>query len=142
MLTTTAAPPVWAVAQEALADMVGRLTTMMRAIPDSDAAGVGQWTVGDVAMHLSQAWIAVPGLARDDLSDLYQAVPSAAATAGGALLGDVWELGEVTKLGVASDQERSLRVLADRIDQRAAAFFADSKGRSPDEPRPWMVEGV
>jgi hypothetical protein len=141
-MTTQVATPVWAEAQDALRDMVGRLTAMMRAIPDATAAGVGQWSVAEVAMHLSQAWVAVPGLARGDISEIYQVVPSAAATPGDSLIGDVWELGEATKQGVASDQERNVRVLADRIDARAAAFFADAQGKLADEPRPWLVAGI
>jgi len=122
--------------------MVARLTGMMRTLPVATGSAVGQWSPAEVAMHLSQAWLAVPGLARGDLSELYQVLTPGDGAAGDALLGDVWELGDVTRLGVASDPERSFRVIADRIDERAAAFFAESEGKSPDEPRPWMVEGT
>ncbi len=135
------APLAWAETQDALRDMVGRLTAMLRTIPPSTTPVLGDWTAGDVAMHLSQAWLAVPGLARGDLSAVFEALPDLARKPGDAFIGDVWELGQVTTLGVTTDPERNLKVLADRIDERAAAFFAYSDGKSGDEPLAWMVAG-
>ncbi len=139
---TTDAPKVdWADAQEALRVAVTRLTTMLRALPDSDPAAVGQWSLSEVAMHLSQAWMIVPGMARRDLSRVYEILPGMTPTASGSVIGDLWELGDMTKLGVASDPERDLGVLADSIDQRAAEYFTKTEGLSPDERRVWLVEG-
>jgi hypothetical protein len=132
----------WAAAQDALGDMVGRVTALLRTLPDANAASVGEWTAGEVAMHLSQVWLVVPGLARGDLADIHEVLPDLEGTAGESLITDVWELGEVTKLGVASDDERNLHVLADRIDERAAAFFAAAADHDADEPRPWLVKGT
>jgi len=140
---TTNGPAVeWAEAQAALRDMVGRLTAMLRSIADPGGAVVGDWNLTEVAMHLSQAWVVVPGLARGDLSRAYEVLPGMAGTAGAAMIKDVWDLGEMTKLGVTTDSERNLGVLADRIDERAAEFFAESIEASPDEPRTWLVEGT
>lgn len=141
-MTTQVASLRWTAAQEALRDMVQRVTTLLRTNPDPSAPAVGEWTLGEVAMHLSQVWVGVPGLARGDLSRVYDVLPSLAGTAGDSLIRDMWDLGDVTKLGVTSDPERDLRVLADRIDERAAEFFAESVGKSAHERRPWLVEGA
>ena len=132
----------WAAAQEALRDAVGRVTALLRSDPDPNVPAIGVWTLAEVAMHLSQAWVVVPGLGRGDLSRAYEVLPSMQGVAGDNFIRDVWDLGGVTQLGVNADPERHLRVLADRIEGRAAEFFAEQAGRSADELRPWLVEGV
>lgn len=93
-------------------------------------------------MHLSQAWVAVPGLARQDLSRIYEVVPSLADVAGNSLIRDMWELGETTILGVKSDPERDPTVLADRIETRAQEYLGECQGADPNAPRPWLIDGV
>jgi len=132
----------WAAVQEALREAVGRVTALLRSDLDPNAPAIGEWSLAEVAMHLSQAWLIVPDLARGDLSRTYEVVPDMEGIAGANFIRDVWDLGGATKLGVRSDPERSLRVLADRIEGRAAEFFAEQAGRSPDEACPWLVEGV
>jgi hypothetical protein len=131
----------WQQSQDALRDEVARVTALLRSIQDPGIPAVGQWNVGELAMHLSQVWIAVPGLARRNLSRLYEAIPSIADVAGDSLMQDMWELGDLTVLGVKSDSQRDPTVLADRIEQRAQEYFAECAGHSPDERRPWFVEG-
>lgn len=89
----------WQQTQDALRDEVARVTALLRSIQDPRPHAVGQWNLGEVAMHLSQAWVAVPGLARRDLSQLYEVIPSIADVAGDSVVRDMWDLGEVTKLG-------------------------------------------
>ncbi|MGH3886726.1 MAG: maleylpyruvate isomerase N-terminal domain-containing protein [Pseudonocardiaceae bacterium] len=132
----------WQQSQDALRDEVARVTTLLRSIQDPKAPAVGQWTLGDVAMHLSQAWILVPGLARQDLSPLHAVIPSTAGVAGGSVIRDMWDLEEVTNLGVQADPERDPGVLADRIEARAKEYLSECVGADPDEPRPWLVEGT
>jgi hypothetical protein len=132
----------WQQSQDALRDEVGRVTTLLRSIQDPGAPAVGQWNLGEVAMHLTQAWIVAPGLARRDLSRFYEVIPSIAGMAGESLIRDMWDLAEVTKLGVKSDPERDLGVLADRIDARAEKYFSECRGTDPDAPRPWLVQGI
>ena len=132
----------WLEAQEALRAEVARVTDLLRTVSRPEAPAVGAWTAGQVAMHLSQAFLIVPALAAGDLPAAVAGIPGLRTTPGGALLGDLWELGEVTVLGVDSDAERAPGVLADRIDQRAAAFLDAVAPLSPDDPRPWLVEGV
>jgi len=93
-------------------------------------------------MHLSQAWVVVPGLARQDLSRIYEVMPDLAGVAGASLIREMWDLADVTTLGVRSDPERDPAVLADRIEARAEEFFGECAGRSDHELRPWLVEGT
>ncbi len=103
---------------------------------------MGNWNLAEVAMHLSQAWIVVPGLARRDLSRIHAVVPDVAGVAGDSLIRDMWDLADTTTLAVRSDAERDLAVLADRIEERAQEYLGECAGHSPDEPRPWLVEGT
>lgn len=129
----------WQQGQDALRDEVRRVTTLLRSIRDPEPHAVGRWSLGEVAMHLSQAWIVVPGLARYDLSRAYEVLPG---LAGDSLIRDMWELGETTILGVRSDPERSPSVLADRIEARAREYLSECVGADPDAPRPWLVQGA
>lgn len=132
----------WEQTTAALRHEVCRVTELLRSVRDPDIPAVGQWTLAEVAMHLSQAWLVVPGLARRDLSRIYEVMPSLAGAAGAGLIRDISELDVVTDLGVRSDGERDLGVLADRIEVRAAEFFSECAGRHADEQVPWMVDGV
>ncbi|MGH3777544.1 MAG: maleylpyruvate isomerase N-terminal domain-containing protein [Pseudonocardiaceae bacterium] len=132
----------WQQGQDALRDEVARVTALLRSIQDPQPHAVGQWNLGEVAMHLSQAWVAVPGLARHDLSRIHEVAPSLAGVAGDSLIRDMWDLAGTTTLGVKSDPERDPAVLADRIETRAQEYLSDCVGADPDAPRPWLVEGA
>ncbi|HKR48754.1 MAG TPA: maleylpyruvate isomerase N-terminal domain-containing protein [Pseudonocardiaceae bacterium] len=132
----------WQQSQDALRDEVGRVQALLRSVRDPSAHAVGQWNLGEVAMHLSQAWMAVTGLSRRDLSPIHAVVPSTAGVAGGSLVRDMWDLADVTTLAVKSDPERDPSVLADRIEARAEEYFSECAGADPDEPRSWLVEGT
>ncbi len=118
------------------------MTALLRSVRDPQAPAVGQWTLAEVAMHLSQAWMVVPGLARQDLSRVYEVLPSLAGVAGASLIRDMGELGDVTTLAVRADPERDPTVLADRIEARAEEYFGECAAATADELRPWLVEGV
>ncbi|HET7487858.1 MAG TPA: maleylpyruvate isomerase family mycothiol-dependent enzyme [Acidimicrobiales bacterium] len=136
---TTAAPAVdWRTAARQLEAEVKRVTAMLRSVPDPAAPALGQWSVAEVAMHLSQAWIAVPGMARQDLGEVRAMLPSVGDR---SLVPDIWALGDLTVDGVEADPERDPAVLADRIEARAAAYLAALDG-APTDRRPWMVEGT
>jgi hypothetical protein len=132
----------WQQGQDALRDEVRRVTTLLRSIRDPAPHAVGHWNLGEVAMHLSQAWIVVPGLARRDLSRAHEVLPSLAGVAGDSLIRDMWDLGETTILGVKSDPERNPSVLADRIEARAQEYRNECVGADPTAPRPWLVQGA
>lgn len=142
MQVTTSTTADWTRSREALAQAVAQVTALLRSVTAPGASALGGWSVAEVAMHLSQAWLVVPGLADDDLSGVYRVIPSLEGQAGHSLIRDLWDLGETTRLGVQSDPERDLRVLADRIDARAAAFLADATGHTSGERRAWLVEGT
>ena len=131
----------WARVQDALRSEVERVTALLRTVADPTAPAVGRWNLGDVAMHLSQAWLAIPRMASDELSGSLEAIPGFEAR-GVSFLSDLRELGDATVSGVDADPERDLRVLAGRIGERAEAFFAAVGEASPSELRPWLVEGV
>lgn len=131
----------WSEAQDALRAEVARVVALLRSVGDPSGHAVGEWDLGEVAMHLSQAWVAVPALARGDLSRLHEVLPDRAG-AGESLVGDVWDLGAVTTQAVGNDAQRSPTVLADRIEERAAEFFGECEDRSADERQPWMVAGT
>ncbi|MGH3931884.1 MAG: hypothetical protein ACRDTF_18135 [Pseudonocardiaceae bacterium] len=108
------------------------MTALLRSIRDPRSHAVGQRNLGEVTMHLSQAWIAVPCLARQDLSRLHEVVPRLAEGAGDSLIRDIWDLAETTTLGVQSDPERNPAVLADRIEARAQVYFNECADANPD----------
>lgn len=132
----------WTEARDALVDQVERVTGLLRSVRHPEAEAVGHWSLAEVAMHLSQAWIIVPSLAADDLSDVHQLLPHLEGAAGPSLIKDMWDLGGVTMTGVNTDPERDLHVLADRIDSRAGAFLDTLDAESVGRSHAWIVEGV
>ena len=62
--------------------------------------------------------------------------------AGDSMIRDMWDSADMNALALKSDAERNLAVLADRIKERAEEYFGECAGHSPDEPRPWTVEGT
>jgi hypothetical protein len=62
--------------------------------------------------------------------------------AGDSLIGDMWDLADMTTLAVNADPERDPAVLADRIEARAQEYFGECAGADPDAPRPWLVQGA
>jgi hypothetical protein len=141
-VAATATEADWQRGQDALRIEVHRVIDLLRSIRDPDMPAVGEWTAGEVAMHLSQVWLVGPALARKDLSRIFEVMPSLAGTAEKSLIRDIWDLANVTTLGVQSDPERNLNVLAERIEARAEEYFSECAGADPDALRPWMVEGV
>ncbi len=141
-MVASAAAAQWEQSQNALRDEVRRVTTLMRSISEPGVPAVGQWNIAEVAMHLSQVWILAPDLARRDLSRIYAVVPGMAGVAGDSWIRDMWDHADSTTLAVRSDPERNLAILADRIEERAQEYLGECAGHSPDEPRPWLIEGT
>ncbi|MGH9121313.1 MAG: SCP2 sterol-binding domain-containing protein [Acidimicrobiales bacterium] len=133
----------WMTARRALAAEVARVTDMLRQVTHPDAPALGEWSLVEVAVHLSQAFLAVPALARGDITGFFDSVPPGAAEShSGSLVADIWDLaGATTDLVKVTDQ-RDPRVLADLISQRAAAYLAECETRSAHERHPWLVEGI
>ncbi|MDQ6837114.1 MAG: hypothetical protein M3137_01900 [Actinomycetota bacterium] len=133
----------WRQSQDALRTEVGRVTALLRSIEDPCRGSVvGGWDLSEVAMHLSQAWLGIPGLARGDRSAFDALLPERAGVAGDSLVRDVADLGDVTTQLVRADPERQLSVLANRIDDAAKQYFADCTAATPEALRPWLMEGI
>jgi hypothetical protein len=132
----------WQEGQDALRQEVQRVTALLRSIEDPAVPAVGSWNLGDVAVHLSQAWLLVTCLAQQDLSPFHAVIPRDAGVAAGAVVKDMWDWDEVTNSGISSATERDLTVLADRIDELAEKYFSRCAGQDFDAPRQWIIEGT
>jgi hypothetical protein len=133
----------WQRGQDALRQEVQRVTALLRSIKDPTVPAVGSWNLGDVAVHLSQAWLLVNCLAQQDLSPFHAVISREADVASGAVVKDFWDWGDlVTNRGVNSDPERNLTVLADRIDELADRYFSECVEADSDAPRQWVAEGI
>ncbi|MGI8983265.1 MAG: maleylpyruvate isomerase N-terminal domain-containing protein [Acidimicrobiales bacterium] len=133
----------WSRTLVALREEEARVAALVRSIRNPGAHAVGDWTVGDVAMHLTQGLLVVPGLAREDMTDAHQTLPALAERPGLSPIDDVWDLAGLTMQGVKADSERDPAVLADRIEARTAAFLDNAAaGGSADDRRAWLVEGT
>jgi hypothetical protein len=133
-----ARPLDWGRGQKALRQEVGRVVGLLRSVRNPSAPALGDWNVAEVAMHLSQAWMAVPGLAGRDTSAIRQVLPE---LTGPSLIRELWDLSDLTSLGVRNDPERNCSVLADRIEQRATGYFAAIDQSAAADPRAWLVDG-
>ena len=119
----------WTRALAALETEVGRAAALLRSVPDPAAPAVGQWNVAEVAAHLAWAWQVLAPLVRAD--------------AGAAsLVPDLWDLASLTVATVEADPERDLGVLADRIEQQAAALLSALDAEPAARDRSWIVEGT
>lgn len=141
MLVIQATVAEWQQGQTALRQEVDRVTSLLRSIQDSQAPALGQWNIGELAMHLSQAWLGIPAMARRNLAPIYEVLPDIAGTAGDSMMNDIWELGDLMLRAVEKDPERDLGVLADRIGAEADRYLADCAGADPNALNPWMVRG-
>jgi SCP-2 sterol transfer family len=132
----------WQQGQDALRDVVGRVTALLRSIENPSAPAVGQWNLGEVAVHLTHAWMMLTGLGRRDLSPVHAVAPNVADVAGGSVVRSIWDLADVNTLALKNDPERTLSLLADRIEAQAEQYFGECVDANQDEPRPWMIEGT
>jgi uncharacterized protein (TIGR03083 family) len=131
----------WSRCQNALAVETLRVTELLRSLPAArpEPGAVGGWDAHEVAVHLSQTWIAIPGLARSDLAEVESIVPNRGA--GASVARDVSQLGAVTRAAVAAEPVRDPGQLADRIAERAADYLRDCAVQG-DEHRPWLLSGI
>lgn len=113
-------------ARAALRDVVPRLVTLVRSVPDPDSSAVGTWTVGDVAAHLAHVF----RLDTDAVAG--RPVPDATVTTVG--------MAEANAKMLARDDERDPSVLADRI-STLAEEFDDIASRSQAATVEWL-QGV
>jgi hypothetical protein len=124
MQATTATD--WPAAQAAVERAGARVTVLLRSARRLNVPAVGQWTLTDVAAHLSHA---LDGI-------------SAMAMGGGGALDEIWGLSTLTTALVAGETHRSLPVLADRIEATVARLLALMAEAGEDAPRTWLVRGT
>ncbi|MGW6413817.1 maleylpyruvate isomerase N-terminal domain-containing protein [Streptomyces sp. NPDC055055] len=111
----------------ALADVLPRLVSLLRAVPDRDAAsGVPVWTVGDVGAHLASAFLAYGSLARGDDSTAWDGI----LPPGDGRLDERVTAMNATAIGLFGDDERAR--LGDLVAEHGAAFLRDTAQLAPD----------
>src|ERR1700680_1632773 len=114
-------------AYAALRTVVPRLSALIRSIKRPAQPAVGEWNVGDVAVHLAHVWETLPALASGERESPLQHVD---------------ELSGLTTSLVRSEKRPDLAGGADRLDAAAAAFLTTTTARSSDATTPWLVEGI
>lgn len=113
-------------ARSAVAGESGRVTALLRSARNVSAPALGEWDLGDVAVHLSHRLDSV----------------LAAARGGGSLLDDIWGLSGLSSVLVRGEETRDLGAVADRIDATVADLLAVLPKTGGKEVRPWLVQGV
>lgn len=105
-----------------------RLTTLLRAALRPDVPALGDWDLGQLAVHISHAIDTTTAMAKG----------------GGNLLGDIWQLSSLSGVMIQGEGRRSLAEVADRIDVGVAAFLdaMAEGGGDGDALRPWLVAGT
>jgi hypothetical protein len=114
-------------AYAALSGVVPRLSSLIRSIKRPATPALGEWNVGDVAVHLAHVWETLPVLASGERESPLQHVD---------------ELSGLTTAMVASETRPDLAGVADRIDAAAAAFLTAAQARASGTTTPWLVEGI
>jgi uncharacterized protein (TIGR03083 family) len=115
-----------AAAMAAVKGGAARLSDLVRSIKQPDKLALGDWTVGDVAVHVSHVFNVVTAMVRG----------------GGSLMSDVWDLGTLTRVMVKGEADRDLTTIADRIDAGAIEFRSAMDEAGNRGSRAWLVEGV
>jgi hypothetical protein len=111
-------------ARAALREVAPRLAELVRSVPDSRAASVGTWTVGEVAAHISHAYRAdINALTGSQLPEVTVTKPGMDTLTAGLL---------------AEDGERDPAVLADRIMALAEEFDEAASRSRADTTVGWL----
>ena len=116
----------WGAAQKAVAEAGRRLTTMLRAAKRADAPALGQWSLGQVAVHVSLVTDAVWAMTRG----------------GGNLIADVWDLPMLSQVLIEGEGPRTPAEMADRIDASGAGFLAAMEAAGEDSMHSWLIQGT
>lgn len=103
-----------------------RLSELVRSVKHPDRPALGDWSIGDVAIHVSHVFSVVTAMVRD----------------GGSLMGDVWDLGAITGVMVTGESDRDLPTVASRIETNADEFLSAMSEAGNEGSRAWLVEGI
>lgn len=112
--------------RKALADESARVTALLRSAQQVHAPALGDWDLGDVAVHLSHSLDGVLATARG----------------GGSLLDDIWSLSAMSNVLVAGEATRDLGIVADRIEATVAQLLVTLPAAGGQELRPWLIQGA
>ena len=109
---------------------------------DPEAAALGDWNVAELAMHVSQTWLILPGLVRRELDEALALVPDIRTE--GSPFEDLWDTPDFMSRAVQADPERDLKVIARRIAAHADDFLpnAAAQATAHEGDIPWVVNGV
>lgn len=102
-------PVTFSEARDAVADVLPRFTALLRRTAASPGAAIGEWSVADVACHLSHA------IEVDTAATSGRRVPEVEPTPTGTA---AWNASMLR-----ADRQRDLEALADRIDARGKGFL-------------------
>jgi uncharacterized protein (TIGR03083 family) len=117
-------------ARAALEVVVPSFLQMLRGAKDPGLHAVGDWSIGDLAVHMSH--VAMGGvLAASAIGQPIDKMPDG----GGSIINAATNFNEA---GLAGDPERDLAILADRIEDGSKEFMALIADRRGDEPVVWL----
>jgi len=115
-----------AAVRAALTSESGRLAALLRSARRVDAPALGEWNLGDLAVHVSLSLDAVLATARGS----------------GAMLDDIWGLSGLSNILIRGEATRDLGAIADRIDATVAQLLAVLPDTGGQELQPWVVQGM
>lgn len=116
----------WAAAQRAVAEAATRLTSLLRSGQSPHAPALGEWSVSQVAIHVSLVADAVWAMTRG----------------GGNLITDVWDLSTLSRVMIQGEGRRTPAEMADRIDASVAGFLASMEDAGEDTSHAWLIQGT
>ena len=112
---------------DALDDAAGRFTALLRRVEDGSVRAIGDWTIGDVAAHMTHGFTQVyPAIVRGLGSPV-------TSTAGIARMTDAY---------LSANPERDPQLLAGRIDEGHAEFQDSMRQLSPESELTWHAQIV
>lgn len=116
----------WKDAQAAVRDMGVRVGALVRSVRRPDDPCLGNWTVIELAAHLSHAMDGVFAMAKG----------------GGGILDDIWKLGDLTGALVIGEVDRDPAKLADRIEASVDAAMTWMGEAVENDVRTWFLPGI
>ncbi len=103
-----------------------RVTALLRSARRADAPALGEWNLGDLAVHVSLSLDAVLATARGS----------------GALLDDIWGLSRLSDMLLGGETTRDPGAMAERIEVTVAQLLAELPATGGQQARPWVVQGM
>lgn len=141
-MTATLGEVSWSGALRALEVETGRLTGLLRSVRRPSAPCLGQWDLTDTAVHVGNAWAALPPLSAGDFDAVRAAIPGVIAEDALTMINGPEDLPPLTVRAVQASPERRLDAIAATIDRNAADYLAACRIRPEQDRRGWLAPGV